>query len=77
MHGRLTLTLRYVRERWLEGDRIAFRSRLRSIDNFGNPGEFDWKGWNARRGVYVSAFVWSDDDLTRRRLESGAHPRRG
>ena len=66
MRGRLTLTLRYVRQRWLEGDRIAFRSRLRSIDNFGNPGEFDWKGWNARRGVYVSAFVWSDDDLTRR-----------
>jgi competence protein ComEC len=45
------------------GQRVLFRSKLRRIEAYGNPGEFDWAGYNARRGLFVSAFLWSDADL--------------
>lgn len=56
--GRVRLFVRGEAPSLAVGDRIRFRSRLRGITNFGNPGEFDWAGWNARRGFYVAAFVW-------------------
>lgn len=61
--GVVSLSLRYASRDWALGHCVRFRSRLRLIRNAGNEGEFDWAGWNARRGVRASAFVWSDRDL--------------
>jgi len=39
------------------GDRIRFVARLREPVNFGNPGEYDYKGRLNREGVFASASV--------------------
>lgn len=39
------------------GDRIRFVARLREPENFGNPGEYDYKGRLIREGVFVTAHV--------------------
>ncbi len=59
----LRLRVQHCEKRFLIGDRISFRVTLRPITNFGNPGEFDWAGWNARRGIRAGAFIWSDRDI--------------
>src|SRR5207249_2066938 len=38
---------------------------LRTPRNFENPGRFDYVAHLARRGVHVTAFVWSDEALER------------
>jgi competence protein ComEC len=45
------------------GARVELTSKFRRISSFGNPGELDWPGWNARRGVFVSAYVWDGADV--------------
>ncbi len=65
IHGRVALSVQHPGQSWEAGDSIVFETRLRRIRNFGNPGEFDWAGWNARRGVHVSGFAWDDRDLLR------------
>lgn len=61
--GLVSLTIRYSDRVWPLAHCLRFRSRLRLIRNAGNEGEFDWAGWNARRGVRAAAFVWSDRDV--------------
>ena len=58
--GRLRLTIRDAQQEWRAGDRLRARVRVRRPRNFGNPGEFDYVGHLARRGVYVTAYA--DDD---------------
>jgi competence protein ComEC len=63
LSGLLRLRVQHCSRRFALGERIAIRSTLRVIENFGNPGEFDWAAWNRRRGIGVSAYVWSDRDV--------------
>ncbi len=68
VRGAVSLRVRFMRGPpvngpWMRGQRVGFESRLKRMRNFGNPSEFDWAAWNARRGMIVSAFVWSDDSL--------------
>ena len=63
LHGRMQLYVRMNVPPVSVGDRVRFRGRLRRITAFGNPGELDWVGWNARRGVFVSVFVWNGGDI--------------
>jgi competence protein ComEC len=63
VRGRLLLYVRMRVPSVSTGERVRFRGRLRRISAFGNPGELDWVGWNARRGVFVSAFVWDGRDV--------------
>ena len=42
------------------GDKIRFKSRLRSISNFKNPGGFDYKRYMAFKGIYATAYVKGD-----------------
>ncbi len=70
--GRIRLAIRHATpSNWHPGMRIVFDATLRPIENFGNPGEFDWRGWNARRGVFVSAFVWDERAIERAVLANG------
>ncbi len=61
--GRVLVHVRRLSEAWRPGRHIRLTTRLRSITNFGNPGEFDWAGWNARRGRFASAFVWDGAEI--------------
>lgn len=61
--GASGVVLVYVRETqrdWRAGDRLRASVPLRRPRNFGNPGEFDFAGYLARRGVYVTAFAADD-----------------
>ena len=42
------------------GDKIRFKSRMRSITNFRNPGGFDYKRYMAFKGIYATAYVRGD-----------------
>lgn len=73
--GLVRVRIQHCSARYGLGDRIAIRSTLRAIENFGNPGEFDWAAWNHRRGIAVSAFAWSDRDVVV--LDADGHARTG
>jgi len=42
------------------GDKIRFKSRMRSIANYKNPGGFDYKRFMAFKGIYATAYVRGD-----------------
>ena len=42
------------------GDKIRFKTRMRSITNFKNPGGFDYKRYMAFKGIYATAYVRGD-----------------
>jgi competence protein ComEC len=42
------------------GDKIRFKSRMRSITNFKNPGGFDYKRFMAFKGIFTTAYVSGD-----------------
>ncbi len=63
IHGRALVYIRMHAPDLAPGARVTFSSRFRRITGFGNPGELDWSGWNARRDVFVSAYVWDGADV--------------
>lgn len=42
------------------GALIRFRSRLRPFRNFENPGRFDYRAYQARKGIFASAYTRSN-----------------
>ncbi|MDD2961788.1 MAG: ComEC/Rec2 family competence protein [Muribaculaceae bacterium] len=40
-----------------EGDIIAFKSGLETIENYGNPEEFDYKSYQKRKGILYRVFI--------------------
>ncbi len=65
-HGRVLVTVRDATQPWRRGDRARALLRLRRPRNFGNPGEFDYEGYLARRGIRTTAFAPSDAGWHRR-----------
>ncbi len=63
--GQVLLTLAQTEDHWRAGDRLEALLTLRRPHNLGNPGEFDYAAYLARRGVYVTAFVQDAADLHR------------
>lgn len=63
--GQVLLTVAQVEERWIAGDRLEALLTLRRPRNLGNPGEFDYEAYLARRGIYVTAFAQDDAGLHR------------
>jgi competence protein ComEC len=61
--GLVSVSVRSTKRRWRTGDRLSVTSRLRRIAGFGNFGELDWAAYNARRGIFASAYAWDDDDV--------------
>lgn len=58
--GRVLATIAQAASPWQPGDRAQATVRLRRPRNFGNPGEFDYEAFLARRQIYVTAFAMSD-----------------
>ena len=54
--GRVLLTVRGGAD-VKRGDGIRFIGYLREPSNFGNPGEFDYRWWLARKGVFVTGRI--------------------
>jgi competence protein ComEC len=69
--GRVRMAVRRPGRRWRYGDRLRATTTLRLPRNFENPGRFDYVGHLARRGVYVTAFVWEPASV--RRLPAPRH----
>jgi competence protein ComEC len=59
-HGRVLVTLRSVSQAWQRGGGVEAIVALRRPRNFGNPGEFDFEAYLARRGIYATAFAADD-----------------
>ena len=51
---------------------MSLSLRLRTPRNFHTPGSFDYEGYLARQGIYLSAFLWDDSGISR----TGAHGNR-
>jgi competence protein ComEC len=58
--GEVLVTVSQLERRWTAGDRLAAQLTLRRPRNLGNPGEFDYEAYLARRGIYVTAFAPDD-----------------
>lgn len=58
--GKILLTVRSLSRPWRYGDRVRAPLRLRAPRNFSTPGSFDYEGYLARQGIYLSAFLWDD-----------------
>ncbi len=59
--GLVTVSVRHAAKGWKAGHVVRFESYLRRVTNLGNLDEFDWQAWNARRGVFVTAYLWTDE----------------
>lgn len=64
-HGLVLVTVGRAALPWMRGDRAQVRLRLRRPRNFGNPGEFDYEAFLARRQIFVTAFAMNDDGWQR------------
>jgi len=63
--GKILLTVRSLTHSWHYGDVLHLSVRLRTPRNFHTPGSFDYEGYLARQGIYLSAFLWDDSAVTR------------
>jgi competence protein ComEC len=63
--GDILVTVRQLQQSWVKGDRLEARLRIRRVRNFGNPGEFDYEGYLARRGIHATAWVGDDGAFVR------------
>ncbi|HKA53865.1 MAG TPA: DNA internalization-related competence protein ComEC/Rec2 [Candidatus Binatia bacterium] len=68
--GKILVTVRTLAGPWRYGDVLQLSLRLRAPRNFHTPGSFDYEGYLARQGIYLSAFLW-DDSAVRRTGEHG------
>ena len=58
--GNILVTVRDVVREWHYGDRVRFRLKMRPPPHAGNPGEFDYGVYLARRQIYLFGFLQSD-----------------
>ncbi len=63
--GKVYLTVEGAADGFKPGDRVRFVSSVYEPWNFGNPGEFDYRGWLAARGVHVKGFVKNNKLITK------------
>ena len=63
MTGKVLVTVRHLTGEWQYGDVLRLTLRLRSPRNFHTPGSFDYERYLARRGIYLSAFLWRDNEI--------------
>ena len=64
--GKVLVTVRHFQDRkdpWQYGDVMKLPLKLRLPRNFQTPGSFDYAGYLARRGIYLTAFVWDDTKI--------------
>jgi len=69
--GEILISVRLVRRDWRYGDRIRLRARPQSPQDSGNPGGFNYATYLARRGIYATAFLDSDQEVELISRETG------
>jgi competence protein ComEC len=62
-HGRVQLTVGASHRAWVPDTRLEADVSLKRPRNFGNPGEFDYEGYLARRAVYATGFLLTDEGI--------------
>jgi competence protein ComEC len=70
--GTVLLSVEGEDERFGLGDRVRFVGRLREPMNFGNPGEFDYRGFLNRKGIFVTGYVKNGRLIEKIGAEEGA-----
>lgn len=70
--GKILLTVHTLSSSWHYGDVLRLRLNLRQPRNFRTPGSFDYEGYLARQGIFLSAFLW-DDTVIERTGTAGVH----
>jgi hypothetical protein len=68
--GKILLTVRFLSSEWQYGDIVRLPVRLRVPRNFHTPGSFDYVSYLARRDIFLSAFLWDDEQIEK--VEKGA-----
>jgi len=63
--GKILLSVRSLTGPWQYGDLLRMTIRLRPPRNFSTPGSFNYEGYLARQGIYLTAFLWDDAQVTR------------
>lgn len=63
--GKILLNVRSLSSAWQYGDVLRLTVRLRTPRNFYTPGSFDYEGYLARQGIYLTAFLWDDTHIER------------
>lgn len=63
--GKILLTVRTLSSSWHYGDVLRLKLNLRQPRNFRTPGSFDYEGYLARQGIFLSAFLWDDTEIER------------
>ncbi|MBI3301147.1 MAG: ComEC/Rec2 family competence protein, partial [Deltaproteobacteria bacterium] len=63
--GKILVSVRSLSGPWQYGDVLRLSLRLRVPHNFHTPGSFDYEGYLARQGIYLSAFLWDDTAIER------------
>ncbi|MBI3248885.1 MAG: DNA internalization-related competence protein ComEC/Rec2 [Deltaproteobacteria bacterium] len=63
--GKISLNVRTLSGPWQYGDVVRVPLRLRAPRNFRTPGSFDYEGYLARQGIYLTAFLWDDAKIER------------
>jgi competence protein ComEC len=58
--GKIRVTVRGQSPAFARGDRVIFRSRLRQIRNFNNPGGFNYQRYMAFKGIWRTAYTNGD-----------------
>ena len=58
--GKIRVTVRGPGPDFARGDRVEFRSRLRTIRNFNNPGGFNYERYMAFKGIWRTAYTKGD-----------------
>ena len=61
--GKVLVSVRHLQGRWQYGDVLRLSLKIRTPRNFHTPGSFDYASYLARRGIYLTAFVWDDKDI--------------
>src|SRR5262245_45523168 len=69
--GDVLISLRSVRREWRHGDRVRVHLRAQAPQDGGNPGGFNYATYLARREVYATAFLDSDQDIELLAREAG------
>lgn len=70
--GDILIGLRFVRREWHYGDRVRLRVLPQLPQDSGNPGGFNYATYLARREIYATGFLDSDQDVELVAREAGA-----
>jgi competence protein ComEC len=58
--GKIRVTVRGPSPAFAKGDRVVFRSRIRAIRNFNNPGGFNYQRYMTFKGIWRTAYTKGD-----------------